>query len=153
MMKYSKKWWNTLNKTWWNAVKVRQPWKVFSCRMRLSRFLMQDKTFPISYAGWDFLVFLCYMRLFGDFLVTFLLTLCWLFVDILLTFSGNLRTFRDIWGYLGTCGDIGQIFADIRSIKVLCKIRIWRNARRRRRRKKLILRPLRCTRSKSDNGH
>ena len=31
--------------------------------MRLSQFLMQDETFPISHAGWDFLVFLCYMRL------------------------------------------------------------------------------------------
>ena len=32
--------------------------------MRLSQFIMQDETFPISRAGWDFSVFLCYMRLF-----------------------------------------------------------------------------------------
>ena len=32
--------------------------------MRLFGFLMQDETFTISHAGWDFSVFLCYMRLF-----------------------------------------------------------------------------------------
>ena len=37
----------------------------FSCKMRLSRFLMQDETFPISHAGWDFSDFSCRMRLFG----------------------------------------------------------------------------------------
>ena len=33
--------------------------------MRLSRFLMQDETFPISHAGWDFSDFSCRMRLFS----------------------------------------------------------------------------------------
>ena len=31
---------------------------------------------------------------------------------------GHLGTFGDIWGHLGTSGYIGQIFADIRSMKV-----------------------------------
>ena len=37
---------------------------VFSLKMRFSHILIQDETFPISHAGWDFSVFLCYMRLF-----------------------------------------------------------------------------------------
>ena len=37
---------------------------VFSLKMRFSHILIQDETFPISHAGWDFWVFLCYMRLF-----------------------------------------------------------------------------------------
>jgi hypothetical protein len=38
---------------------------VFSCRMRLSGFLMQNETFWFSYAGFEFWVFLSYMRLLG----------------------------------------------------------------------------------------
>ena len=77
---------------------------------------------------------------------------------------GHLGTCRDIWehvgtygnmwghvrGHVGTYGNMWGHWADIRSMKFLSKIRNWRNARRRRRRrKKLILRPLRCTWSKT----
>ena len=37
---------------------------VFSLKMRFLHILIQDEIFPISHAGWDFSVFLCYMRLF-----------------------------------------------------------------------------------------
>ena len=137
----------------------RSDFPVFLSKIRLSGFLIQDQSFRFSYPRSDFPVFLSKIRLSGFLiqdknLMEFMADIFWTFGDIwghlgiLGDILRHLGIFGDIWGHMGTCGDIGQIFADIRSMKVLSKIRIWRNAWQRRRRNKLILRPLRCTRSK-----
>ena len=51
------------NETFWFSHAL-WDFSVSLLRMRLSRFLIQDETFRFSHAEWDFSVFLCYMRLF-----------------------------------------------------------------------------------------